>query len=78
MADIELVIKIDEESYEYWKEHKYEYVFAEAVANGTQLPKGHGRLGDLDELAKSSLCKYFGLRSIDIENAPTIIPADKR
>lgn len=41
MADIELVIKIPEETYEYWKEHKHEYVLAEAIANGIPLPKGH-------------------------------------
>ena len=48
MADIELVIKIPEETYEYWKEHKHEYILAEAIANGTPLPKGHGRLIDAD------------------------------
>ena len=41
------------------------------------LPKGHGRLIDADELTESTLCKTFGLRSVDIENAPTIIEADR-
>ena len=40
MSDIELVIKIPEETYEYWKEHKYEYVLSEAIANGIPLLKG--------------------------------------
>ena len=31
------VINISEETYEYWKEHKYEYVLAEAIANSTLL-----------------------------------------
>lgn len=52
MADIELVIKIPEETYEYWKEHKYEYVFAEAIAKGVILPKGHGDLIDRKEFTK--------------------------
>jgi hypothetical protein len=37
MADIELVIKIPEETYEYWKNHSHEYVLAEAIKNGTPL-----------------------------------------
>lgn len=40
MKEVELVIKIPEETYEYWKEHKHEYVFAEAIANGVLLPEG--------------------------------------
>lgn len=41
---MELVINISQETYDYWKEHSHEYVLAEAIANGTPLPKGHGRL----------------------------------
>jgi tetratricopeptide (TPR) repeat protein len=48
-----------------------------AVASSTPLPKGHGDLIDRQELLKSTLCKTFGLRSVDIENAPTIVEADK-
>lgn len=43
---MKLIIDIPEETYEYWKEHKYEYVLAEAIANGIPLPKGCGRLVD--------------------------------
>ena len=43
---MKLIIDIPEETYEYWKEHKYEYVLAEAIANGIPLPKRHGRLVD--------------------------------
>ena len=59
MADIELVIKIPEEDYKSIKDdvkkflsmpsHKVPVLY-EAVNNGTPLPKGHGRLGDLDAL----------------------------
>lgn len=47
-----------------------------AIKNGTPLPKGHGDLIDRQELLKSTLCKTFGLRSVDIENTPTVIEAD--
>lgn len=56
MTDIELVIKIDEN---YLKKIKWcvedgsiDYEPWIAIANGVQLPKGHGRLGDLDALEK--------------------------
>ena len=48
----------------------------DAIREGTPLPKGHGDLIDRKELIESPLCKTFGLRSIDIENAPTIVEAD--
>lgn len=89
MSDIELVIKIPEETYEYWKEHKYEYVLSEAIANGVVLPKGHGRLIDADEQIFKIEEIYNGyMLSEDggivpndfvefLEEAPTIIEADK-
>lgn len=51
MADIELVIKIPEETYKgimlgKWDENGLAYY----VKDGTPLPKEHGRLGDLDAL----------------------------
>lgn len=88
MADIELVIKIPEETYEYWKEHKHEFVLAEATANGTPLPKGHGRLKDVDKLELSCIhsnmecfgdCSRCHDRMVilkDLEDAKTIIEAD--
>ena len=43
-----------------------------------QLPEGHGRLGDLDELAAGCddpyWCRWLG----EIEDAPTIVPAERR
>lgn len=55
MADIELVIRISQEDYAAIKDNSIvgdmtiPYVF-EAIRNGVPLPKGHGRLGDLDAL----------------------------
>lgn len=74
MSDIELVIKIPEETYEYWKEHKYEYVLSEAIANGAPLPKGHGRLIDEKDLSLMTVHLVDGMLVCD---APTIIEADK-
>lgn len=55
----------------------YSATIAYAIKEGVSLPKGHGDLIDRQELLKSTLCKTFGLRSVDIENAPTIIEADR-
>ena len=40
------------------------------ILDGTPLPKGHGRLIDADKL-------FIDIEWSDIENAPTIIEADK-
>lgn len=93
MADIELVIKIDEEQYEHIKHmtmdkvkdyHALMYDICERIKNGTLLPKGHGRLGDLDKILKEDSIDYyteFGcevkVSALSIDLAPTIIPADE-
>lgn len=54
-----------------------------AVANGTPLPKGHGRLIDAGKLESCTV--YYAprgfegllMRYADLQNAPTIIEADK-
>lgn len=49
MADIELVIKMPEDEYNIIKKSKRPMTWAEhLIANGTPLPKGHGRLIDVD------------------------------
>lgn len=80
MADIELVIKIDEEDYENIKETGFNNNdqrnrIVEAIANGTSLPKDHGRLIDVNEVIKIA----NKTKDLDgaIWNAPTIIEADK-
>lgn len=77
MADVELAIKIPEETYEYWKEHKHEYVLAEAIANGTPLPKGHGRLIDADRTINNGINKGFCDWYDEMKYADTVIEADK-
>lgn len=98
MADIELVIKIDEEQYEHIKHmtmyevkdyHALMYDICERIKNGTLLPKGHGRLIDADTLEYTcnsdecgmltgcNHCQYHIITEDEIDDAPTIIGADK-
>ena len=87
MADIELVIKISEEIYKSIKKGmRYRDDMAEigeAVENGTPLPKGHKRLIEdnfdvgpvFDEEGHRTGYKY--VTQEDLNNAPTIIEADR-
>ncbi len=94
MADIELVVKIDEDDYkkvleinnrECEGEWNNMHRCYEAILNGTPLPKGHGRLIDVDELDITAITTddYSGNEMLDIvlkedvDDAPTIIEADK-
>jgi len=84
MADIELVIKIPEEKYNYIKKQVAEGIdnlLKVYIANGTPLPKGHGRLIDTDEIGLIDEQFYvpsdYYVAESAIENAPTIIEADK-
>ena len=71
---MKIVIDIPEETYKYWKEHKYEYVLAEAIANGTPLPKGHGELIDKDVVLDMM---NHGILEEYITTMGGLIPADK-
>lgn len=92
MTEIELVIKMSQESYNNLKTGCIQRVsdgeMIEAIKNGTPLPKGHGRLIDADRMALLSdlFCytKYTGIDEAPYEDAtkalefaPTIIEADK-
>lgn len=55
MPDVEIVIKMPEKEYNKIKENDYGFFngrFFQMIRLGTLLPKGHGRLGDLDEVEK--------------------------
>ena len=92
MADIELVIKIPEEKYRIILNHTEEIIdessFVEprylykAVLDGTQLPKGHGRVIDESKITK---CEQVGLIIKDGNithciktDAPTIIKESRK
>lgn len=96
---MQIVIDIDDDTYRYMQSRcKYQNkgdkglsMFEKAgvaIKNGKILPKGHGRLGDLDAICKDvieSLCiknETFLLEAEmavykRIKNASTIIEADK-
>ena len=84
MADIELVVKIPEEAYKLLKNEGVDWLGAEhilnAVANGTPLPKGHGRLKDVDNIKTAFPSgEYVRTESIraTIDHEETILEADK-
>lgn len=85
MSYIELVIKIPEEKYDYVKKQVAEGIdnpLKVYIANGTFLPKGHGRLGDLDALREEvyswGMNDYEPSDFIDeIDRTDAIIEADK-
>ena len=76
---------------EHYNEIVYEDIekLRECVRNGVPIPKGHGRLGDLDRLQakifNACIDKYFmPVKSLTcddvtdiIDDVPTIIEADK-
>lgn len=86
---MQIVIDIPKRTYEQLKFLReqgfdgFETIIDKAVANGTPLPKGHGRLIDADELKPRYISPeawyspMWGFELVDIENAPTIIEADK-
>jgi len=99
MSDIELVIRIDEKLYKDIYSDAEIMIYGgmrggktllatllRAIRNGTPLPKGHGRLGDLSkiyvELNEAQIEGTEGYKGLGeakqiVCNALTIIEADK-
>lgn len=84
MSDVELVIKIPER--DYYLACKYSdaliAAYAHYIKEGTLLPKGHGRLGDLDALREE--VSSWGMNDYEpsdftdeIDRTDAIIEADK-
>ena len=79
---IELVIKISEEEYERFKKNqKKEYselmLDINIIANGISLPKGHGKLVDLDQMCEDYWDGgYMEINSENLKNIKTIVEAD--
>ena len=75
---MEIMIKLDDELYNEILSRKYSKTRLEkAVANGTPLPKGHGRLVDLDNIEEQ--LERYGKKSVyyQLPYSPTIIESDK-
>ena len=81
MADVKLVIKIPEKVYNAVTHIEFDANLVtdemrKSIANGTPLPKGHGRLVDVDALYDQyEYADYDFYKTL--EYAPTIIEADK-
>jgi hypothetical protein len=77
--------KMAYEAYKEWHKNKVATVEQSLIANGTPLPKGHGRLIDADDLDITTITTddYNGNEVLevvlkeDIDNAQPIIEADK-
>lgn len=84
---MDILISIDEEIYRHAQnvseDSNDEWDAMRAIANGTPLPKGHGRLIDADELKKIIddndifVTVGFNVRLCDIDSTPTVIKPDK-
>jgi hypothetical protein len=90
MADIELVIKLDKDIAQGIIDgendeprnivRSFQATIADAIKNGTPLPKGHGRLIDADKLNREIyVIDSYSEEPVrqQISDAPTIIEADK-
>ena len=84
MADIELVIKIDEELYNATQTDMYRlytentgHTILEAIKNGIVLSKGHGDLKDVDEIERLWQKGDYDSLASAVIFAPTVIEADK-
>ena len=89
MADIEIVIKIPEGTYNLimhnvQAQSAFENAFY-AIRRGTPLPKGHGALKDADEVMKvmesnfdmQDLYLPIHFKQFALDEAQTIVEADK-
>ena len=89
---MKLIIDIDEDYFEilkYENRNGNDFKPIKLIANGIPLPKGHGRLIDADTLEYTcnsdecrtikgcNHCQYSIITEEEIDNAPTIIEADK-
>lgn len=94
MADVALIVKMPEEAYNLLKTSGVDWLGAEhilnAVANGIQLPKGHGKIIDISKIDDDRIDgnnpvisltingEYIEAVSLDYLNSLTvIIEADK-
>lgn len=73
---MQIVIEIPEEDYKWVCDHvNMGYDLFKMIANGTPLPKGHGRLIDADVFI-DGFEDYYELCEL-VNSTPTIIEADE-
>lgn len=75
---MQLIIDIPEDYYKAIKEIPVEQSTADMmiIQNGTPLPKGHGRLKDVDKIIRDGTSKGFCDWYDEMKYADTIIEAD--
>ena len=81
MSNIELVIKIPNETYQDVIKNGFIYdedgeVISYAIKNGTLLPKGHGKLKDVDKIISDGISKGFCEWYDEMKYAPIIVEPD--
>lgn len=85
---MKVVIEIDEEKYEYIKgldkactDYRTTLMLYDAVRHGTPLPKGHGRLVDINDVRDRLIPLIFSFQEwvseVELSNVKTIIKADR-
>ena len=80
---MQIVIDIPEEIYSRILERNRIHTFdnetvCDTIKNGTPLPKGHGKLVDLDQMCEDYWDgNYMEIHFNDLDNIKTIIEADK-
>ena len=78
---MQIVINIDDNLYNALMKIKDSveslHGFTKIIANGTPLPKGHGRLKDIDKIIRDGISKEFCDWYDEMQYAQTIIEADK-
>lgn len=77
---MQIVIDISKDIYDFLQKHDTGTRVDRAIANGTPLPKGHGKIVDVDTIDLNqdefiSQSDYYEAECA-IDNAPTIIEAD--
>lgn len=81
MAVIELVIKIPEGLKSDFESEQWTALscmeMKDALEKATPLPKGHGKLKDIDKIINDGISKGFCDWYDEMKYAPTIIKADK-
>lgn len=79
---MQIVISIEDEFYDFIKEQVKDGItnpLKVAIVNGKILPKGHGRIGDLDRLYtvfEKNVVSAGAFKEL-FDHAPTIIEADR-
>ncbi len=78
MADIELVIRLDQETLQDLYDSRYVSSHIKEVFRGaTPLPKGHGSLIDIQDVMKKVSLNYNSHQIIDAQSIKDIIRTTK-